>query len=253
MPEDIPEAVDVEALLDEQKEAEKAQQAEARRVGNLAYAENLLESANTRVDEIKAAIEQLVADLKEAESEREDASVYLDKERQKPAIPVPDREAIASRIAAAAAANRAHDAAKAAQERHAHVKARVDAKAAESAALTSRLARMDKEKAAAIAACKMPIEGLAVGDDGAVTFKGKPLSQASSAESIRVALAIAMAQSPRLRVIHIRDGSLLDKKSKAAVFQFATEHKLQVWIETVYTDNEAAIVIENGRVQGEAE
>lgn len=252
VPEEIPEAIDVDALLEEQREAEKAQRAEDRRVGNLAYAEKLLEEANSRVETLNAEIEQLKAYLKDAEAEREDAAGHLHGERQKPAVPVPDREAIAARIASAASHNRAHDAGKAAQARHAEVKAKVEAKTTESNALTAGIERLDGQKAKAIAACEMPLKGLAIGDDGSVSYRGKPLSQASSAEAIQVSLAIAMAQQPRLRVIHIRDGSLLDDESKAEVFKFAKKHALQVWMETVRTDNEQAIVIENGRIQGAA-
>ena len=97
---------------------------------------------------------------------------------------------IAARIASAASHNRAHDAGKAAQARHAEVKAKVEAKTTESNALTAGIERLDGQKAKAIAACEMPLKGLAIGDDGSVSYRGKPLSQASSAEAIQVSLAI---------------------------------------------------------------
>ena len=54
-----------------------------------------------------------------------------------------------------------------------------------------------KNKTAAIAAAKMPIDGLAL-EGGRVLSKGIPLDQASSAEQLRVSTAIAMSSNPRV-------------------------------------------------------
>jgi hypothetical protein len=55
----------------------------------------------------------------------------------------------------------------------------------------------------------MPIDGLSL-ESGRVMFNGIPLDQGSSAEQLRVSTAIAMSSNPELRVIRIKDGSLLD-------------------------------------------
>ena len=55
--------------------------------------------------------------------------------------------------------------------------------------------------------------------------------------------------NPRLRVIRVRDGSLLDEESKASLTQYAEENDLHVWIETVSSGREAAVVIEDGMVR----
>ena len=44
-----------------------------------------------------------------------------------------------------------------------------------------------------------------------ITYNGVPLSEASTAEQIRVSTAIGMADKPELRFLLIRDGSLLDR------------------------------------------
>lgn len=118
--------------------------------------------------------------------------------------------------------------------------------------LTASIEARDQAKAAAIATAKMPVEGLSFGD-GHVTYNGIPLAQASTAEQLRVSLGIAMAANPKIRVIRIQDGSLLDEDSMAEVAAMAKANDYQVWIERVSTDGKVGIVIEDGAVKAVAE
>lgn len=113
--------------------------------------------------------------------------------------------------------------------------------------LTARIAANTAARTAKIAAAAMPVPGLGYGD-GDVTFEGLPFDQASAAERIRISLAIAMASQPRLRVICIKDGSLLDPASMAIVEEMAIAHDYQIWIERVDTSGLVGIVIEDGEV-----
>jgi DNA repair exonuclease SbcCD ATPase subunit len=125
------------------------------------------------------------------------------------------------------------------------------AKEDESAALTKKIDALDAAKIAAIKAAKMPVPGLGLGVD-CVTYNGLPLDQASDAEQLKVSTAIAAALNPKLRVIRIRDGSLLDQDSMAWLAHFAEDRDMQVWVETVGNGNSpSAIVIEDGHVRGQ--
>ena len=98
-----------------------------------------------------------------------------------------------------------------------------------------------------IGAAPMPVEGLAYGAEG-VLFNGLPLEQASGAERLRVALGIAMANQPKLRVVRIKDGSLLDERSLALVAELAAARDYQVWIERVDTSGTVGVVMQDGEV-----
>ena len=113
--------------------------------------------------------------------------------------------------------------------------------------LTDKIAALDKTKADALAAAAFPVPGLGFDDDG-VTFEGIPFSQASSAEQIRVSLAMAMALNPKLRVIRILDGSLLDADNLALIAEMAADQDFQVWIERVSDASGVGVVIEDGEV-----
>ena len=113
---------------------------------------------------------------------------------------------------------------------------------------TDEIAALDKSKANALATATFPLDGLSFGDDG-VTYNGQPLGQASAAEQLRAATAIAAALNPTVRVIRIADGSLLDSDSRAALEEMARAENFQIWLELVDESGELGIVIEDGKIK----
>ena len=99
-----------------------------------------------------------------------------------------------------------------------------------------------------IEAADMPVPGLNL-ERGMVTLEGLPLEQASDADKLRVSCAIAMRSDQALKVIRVRDGSLLDEHSMKVLEQMAKDSDYQVWIERVDTSGKVGIVIEEGKVK----
>lgn len=118
--------------------------------------------------------------------------------------------------------------------------------------LTQRIESIDRAKVEKMKAVKFPIDGLSIGDAGA-TFDGLPLEQASQAQKIRVSMAIGLAMNPKLRVVLIRDGSLLDAQSLSVVEEMAVAADAQVWIERVGEGRECSVIIEDGSVKSGSE
>lgn len=154
-----------------------------------------------------------------------------------------DTSAIQAQIAAAETTNRAVRAA--AQRKQ--LEAEVDAQAAAWKQKTAAIDAIDTAKTATIAATTMPVPGLSLNDTG-VLYNNVPFSQASSAEQLRVSVAMGLAMNPKLKVVLIRDGSLLDAASMALVAAEAEKHGAQVWMERVGTGSEVGVVIEDGEV-----
>lgn len=117
----------------------------------------------------------------------------------------------------------------------------------EAEALTTRITEREAAKQAAIAAAKLPVEGLEFGD-GELMMNGSPFEQASSAERLRTSVAVAMAGNPRIRVLRITDGSLLDEDGLKIIATMAQEKGWQCWIESVDSGGKTGIVIEDGHV-----
>jgi hypothetical protein len=138
------------------------------------------------------------------------------------------------------AAIRANNAARGKVNRQAELRAHYKA-------LTEQIEALDKRKAEGLASAKFPIEDLGFDEIG-VTYQGVPFKQASAAEQLRVSLAMAIALNPKLRVIRIADGSLLDSDNLALVESIARENDFQVWIEMVGDGDGRGIIIEDGQV-----
>ncbi len=161
----------------------------------------------------------------------------------KPATPINTAE-VEAKIGAARVSNentRRWD------ERERLCQAHAKAKSA-SSVLTKAMETRDAEKLAAIAASDLPVEGLGITTE-CVTLDGLPFEQASGADQLLASTAISVARSPRLRVICIRDGSLLDDAHLAKLGKYARERKLQVFIERVNSSGTVGFVIEDGTVK----
>jgi hypothetical protein len=118
----------------------------------------------------------------------------------------------------------------------------------ESDRLAEEIGILDAAKAKMLAEAKMPVPGLAV-DDSGVSLNGIPLAQCSSAEQLKISVAIGLAQNPELKIMLCRDGSLLDDDSLKALAALAAEAGAQVWLERVGEGAECSVVIEDGSVK----
>lgn len=116
------------------------------------------------------------------------------------------------------------------------------------AGMTDKLDQIDKLKQEKLSSSKMPIEGLSF-DEAGIYYRGVPFTQASSAEQLRVSVAMGIAMNPELKVLLIRDGSLLDEDSLKMVSEMAFDSGAQVWLERVSTGEECSIIISDGNVQ----
>lgn len=121
-------------------------------------------------------------------------------------------------------------------------------KTAEAETLTSELEALDSKKRQLTTEARYPVDGLLFDTAGGVTLGGIPFQQCSSAEQLRVSVAIGIALNPKLRVLLIRDGSLLDEDSLKLLSELAAKADAQVWLERVGTDAATSVVIEDGAV-----
>jgi hypothetical protein len=191
------------------------------------------------IAQLRDQIQTLQTKLSDALDDRSTATVRVIELQEQPR---PDLEGIQARIDNAESTNRQVRDFKAARVVASNHKAAAD----ESAGLTAELETIAQTKAEGLAAAKFPVDGLGFDEDG-VTYRGVPFKQASSAEQIRVSLAMAIALNPGLRVIRIADGSLLDSDSLELIRDQAAAHDFQIWIEMV-GDRDDAYVIEDGEV-----
>lgn len=109
------------------------------------------------------------------------------------------------------------------------------------------IAQLDEKRAKTIRETKFPIDGLGISHAGAVTFNNIALKQASTAEQIRVSVAIGFALNPALKLLCIRNGNALDDDSFKLIADAAEAAGGQVLMEVVTKDaNDVSVFIEDG-------
>jgi DNA repair exonuclease SbcCD ATPase subunit len=261
------ERVDEAALVTELEQAgeQKAEieKERARRQRLLhAVADQVTEAEDYRTDAKahRARIEQLRKEIAEIEITAKDCDATAAKldvaakaaQREIEALPAlaqpVDTSALITRIQDARRNNTAIDDRERAIERREQFAADIKKLEAQSTAFTDAIATREHDKAKAVAAANLPVDDLTFGEDE-VLLNGFPFDQASDAERLCASVAIAAAMNSTLKVIRVRDGSLLDDDGLRLLAEFAEKHALQIWVERVSSDAATGIVIENGMVK----
>jgi len=202
------------------------------------YKRRVQEAKDNCAEAIKSQTEAIASATKEAD----DLQKRLD---EAPELPDPvDTAALQAQLAAAQATN----AKVREKQRKAEQLANAAALEAEAAELTARLQAREDAKKKAITEAKLPVDGLSFGD-GEILLNGLPFEQASFREQLVTSCAIAMANKPEIRIMHVSDGNAMDEDGWAILREIAQRHDFQIWVESVRPETETAIILENGKVK----
>lgn len=92
---------------------------------------------------------------------------------------------------------------------------------------------------------KMPIDGLEFMDTG-LSYNGLALTEdnISTSRIIEIGIRIAVAMNPNLRILQIKDGSLLDKDMMKTIKDICKESDYQLFIEKVSDEKELGFIID---------
>jgi DNA repair exonuclease SbcCD ATPase subunit len=242
--------IDLEPLVKALREAEAHNAKVTRWQADLLKVKSEYERADAEIQRIDLSIEAIEADMAVIKTKRTECGEKanaLNAQAEALASSLPTETDIGTyRQLLAEAETKNAQAAKVEQRKL--ESAKLDRLQTESDQKTAAINLLDAEYSDALAKANFPIADLGFVDDG-VTYRGLPLQQASSAEQLRVGLAIAIAANPKLRVMLIRDASLLDDDSMQIVKDMAAEHGSQVWMEVVSQDaGKCTVIIEDGSI-----
>jgi hypothetical protein len=204
-------------------------------------------TAMGRLSDIKlweAEIAELQAKINDAKQSIADAKVrYVDEKARLDALQPIDIDPIETELNNVSATNSA------VRANRDYLAAKEDSKAKEQEydSLTSDIDAVVRSRKDSLSAAAMPIAGLTFDSDG-LYYNQIPLDQCSDGEKLMVSLAISMALNPKLRVLRIKDGSLLDSKNRAIIAETVKDKGYQLWYESVGTDARVGILIEEGEV-----
>ena len=196
-----------------------------------------IENLEAKITELQARIEELKLKIEDRKK------VYrTEKERLATLTPI-DTESIQSEISNISATNEAIRNNKIKLE----VKRELDAYTNDYDAFTKQIDKIASERKSLLSAATMPVAGLSF-DESELLFNGIPLKQASDGEKLMVSLGISMALNPELRVLRIKDGSLLDSANRAIIAKTVKDNDYQIWFEGVGNDSDVGILIEEGEI-----
>lgn len=116
-----------------------------------------------------------------------------------------------------------------------------------SAEMTAKIQGVDAQKRQMIAEAEFPVTGLDFDEEGRVLYNGVLFEQAAESEKIRVSAAVGLEMAPQLKVLLIRDGSLLDEDSMLELQTLAEVYDAQILIERVGAEG-AQIVLRDGEI-----
>jgi hypothetical protein len=253
VPEGTPEvAVDVDALLKDMEaisfENRTIDQTIAKREKVLFDAEAQDKHAlalGTEASKLREQAKQLIARadelVKQAVKSNETASALR---ASAEVMEIADKRDVAP-VTAAIRAAQATNAAVMRRQQRAELLVKVELGERRAKELTQAIAERDTEKRLALGRAAFPVPGLAFGPEG-VLLNDVPFDQASQAEKIRVSVALAMAANPKLRVLCVRDGSLLDKTSLHQLRELVKVNDYQLWLEVTDDDAATGVIIEDG-------
>lgn len=213
-----------------------------------AHYDGLIANRDSKADEIAELRKRLVTMEHEFDSMlleiRNVGKAHKDAEKKINALVDKDLTDVNNRITNADAVNLQ---AKQYQERLAKQE-EVASQQAKADALTAQIDAIKNYKNEIIQNTKFPVPGLDFAHGG-VTFDGVPFSQASTAQKMRVGIAIGMAANPELRVIMLDGYESLDSDQRTIVEKMAAENDFQVWTTAVDSSGTVGLYIEDGEIK----
>jgi hypothetical protein len=205
-------------------------------------------------------LENVKQELANMESEAKQTNITV--ATWKPLEQPRDRSALDAKVSSATQTNSAIAANNANKAQRERFEKDIDAIKDEVTKLEEAVRTRKLTIATTLTRAKFPIPGLsfetlAEGSSGRerknpkkiITYHGIPLSEASTAEQIKVSTAIGMANKPELRFLLIREGSLLDSKGMEILEEMAHQQDFQILMEVVSESGKVGIFMEDGTIK----
>lgn len=122
--------------------------------------------------------------------------------------------------------------------------------------LDQDLESVRQEKVTALQSANIPVDGLSFAEDG-LLYNSIPLSQCSDGEKLMISMRISMALNPTVKILRVKDGSLIGPKNLEILKEIVKDKGYQLWIESVAGREEyenggkVGIFIEEGIAEGD--
>ncbi len=116
--------------------------------------------------------------------------------------------------------------------------------------LTTQLQALKRREAQMLEQAGIPIPGLTFSDSGEPLLNGRSLALASGRERIEVAVAVAMAANPDLKICLLDEANDLGLKDLERLDELAKQHGFQIWACRIGLEGPGEIVVDDGEAWG---
>ena len=129
-----------------------------------------------------------------------------------------------------------------------HEKATMDFEnvATEERTLTEDLKNIKAAEGRLLAESGIPVKGIGFDEAGTPLLNDRSLELASGRERIEVAVSVALAADPQLRVCLLDEANELDLDAMKALDRLARKHHFQIWCVRIGLEGPGEIVVEDG-------
>ena len=131
-------------------------------------------------------------------------------------------------------------------ERHAKAAAETEKVDKTEKQITATLKGLRDREAQLLSEAGIPVDGIGFDPDGLPQLNGRSLEVASGRERIEVAVAVALAADPEIRVCLVDEANDLDLEALKALDKLAKRHGFQIWVVRIGLEGAGEIVVEDG-------
>jgi chromosome segregation ATPase len=190
--------------------------------------DDAIESNNKQMSDIDSQIKVLQEKRNQIELQTTEIKTRLENWKSKK-WEIIDTQALKDKLGSA----QEHNQKVAKFERYCELKESVQKLETRAMTLDSDVKNLSEKKEDMIKGANLPIDGMIFSEDDGIIVDGIPFDQYSSAQQMIMACRVATAMTPELKVIYIKDGSLLDSNRLQELEDFAAKNDYQIFCERV--------------------
>jgi len=235
----IYESVDIPSLISQRDAIQEQNAKNNDRVKKVDQLKKDLDAKEARLDQLLKEIEPLRKEIAEMSNR------YCDWNERVKALVWAKTDEIDQHIALAQEINSLVEKKKFRDERLASIKVikeKVDA-------TESQMEKIKEEKAKILHNAKYPVPGFRIDSEGLLLYNDLPFSQASGMQQIDVAIDMALAINPRLKLALVREGSIIDLDNLKRIHERVEAKGGKLIMERTGKGPEMSVIISEGEIE----
>lgn len=115
--------------------------------------------------------------------------------------------------------------------------------------IEGRMEKLKEQKKLTLSQAHYPVPGFKIDSDGCLLYQDLPFSQASGMQQIDVAIDMALAINPRLKLALVREGSIIDLDNLKRIHERVESMGGKLIMERTGKSDEMSVIITNGEIE----